>query len=101
MSLVQFQDENQAFQLMQSSWAKDIDPIISNPANQSLLLKNVVLVTGTNTINHKLGRKLQGWVVVRLRAAATIYDDQDNNIMPQLTLTLVSSAPVTADIEVF
>lgn len=85
----------------QDRWATFLNPVIDNVANQSILLQNVSLVAGNNVINHKLGRKLQGWKTVRVRAAATIYDTQDSNQTPQLTLNLFSSAPVVVDLEVF
>lgn len=86
---------------MQTKWATQLDPIISNPTVNNLILKNIRLSTGSNVINHKLGRVLQGWKPVRIRASATFYDTQDSNQTPQLTLVLVSSANVTIDLEVF
>lgn len=82
-------------------WASILNPIVANPANNSIILKNVQLAIGTNTINHKLGRNLQGWFIVRKRGSADIYDTQDSNQMPNLTLTLVSDAIVTVDLAVF
>ncbi len=86
---------------MQTKWAAAIDPILRNPSNNSIILKNVALATGTNVINHLLQAPLAGWKTTRVRAAATIYDLQDTNPTPSLTLLLVSSAPVTVDLEVF
>ena len=86
---------------MQTTWATALDPIIKNPANNSIFLKNIALVAGVNVINHKLGAKLSGWKTTRVRAAATFYDVQDTNPTPALTLMLVSSAPVVIDLEVF
>lgn len=85
----------------QTQWAQELNPIIANPTNNSIILKNVALVAGTNVINHLLSRNLQGWNPTRIRAAATIYDLQDANQTPQLTLVLVSSANVVVDLEVF
>lgn len=101
MSLTIFQTPVRELSMMQTSWAKEINPILSNPANLSSILKNITLITGSNTINHLLGRKLQGWKIVRQRSSASIYDTQDSNLTPDLTLSLVSSAGVTVDIEVF
>lgn len=101
MSLPQFQDDNRAFQLMQNAWATAINPFLRNPANQSLILKNIPLKTGSNVVNTLLGRTLQGWSVVRQRASASIWDSQDTNQTPQLTLVLNTSADVTIDLEVF
>lgn len=86
---------------MQTVWAGQLDPIIANPTISNIVLKSVSLITGTNVINHKLGRVLQGWKPTRVRASATFYDLQDSNQTPQLTLVLVSSANVIIDLEVF
>jgi len=87
--------------MMQNRWASILNPIVSNPVNNSLILKDVQLEVGANVIDHKLGRPLKGWSIVRKRASADIYDNQDFNQMPQLTLYLVSDAVVTIDLEVF
>lgn len=86
---------------MQTAWASQLNPVISNPSSQSLILQSVSLASGDNTINHLLGRKLQGWKIVRQRAAATFFDKQDSNSAPQLTLALNASGAVVVDIEVF
>ncbi len=96
-----FKTDDKDLILLQNKWSSILNPIISNPATSSLILKNVQLSSGTNVINHKLGRKLQGWNIVRLRGAASIYDDQDSNSMQDLTLVLVSNTQVLVDIEVF
>lgn len=87
--------------MMQNTWAQTLDPIISNPTTNPVILKNISLVTGPNAVNHRLGRKLQGWSLSRIRAAATVYDTQDSNPTPQLTLTLTASAPVVVDLVVW
>lgn len=67
-----------------------------------ILLKDIDLVSAsTNELNHSLGREIQGWIVVRQRASAIIWDDQDNNSRPELTLRLNTSADVTVDLWVF
>lgn len=87
---------------LQNRWSSLIDPVLMNPVNNSLLLKNISLVSGANVINHKLGRPLQGWFVTRMRSVAiSIYDTQDSNQMPDLTLTLNASAPCVVDLTVF
>lgn len=89
-------------QAMQTTWATALDPVISNPIVNGLLLQEQSLTTGANIINHKLGRKLVGWYVTRMRGvAASIYDTQDNNQTPQLTLNLNASTPVVCDLWVF
>lgn len=92
---------NLPFAQMLTKWASALNPLLANPVNSGSVLKNVQLSTGVNSIPHLLGVELQGWFIVRQRAAASIYDTQDQNQMPQLTLKLVSSAPVSVDLVVF
>ena len=89
------------WEIAQDRWAAQLDPVLALPQSQSIILKNVALINGTTVVNHKLGRNLQGWKIIRLRASATIYDNQDSNQTPNLTLILVSNAAVTVDLEVF
>lgn len=99
--LPQFQSDDRNFQLMQNSWGSILNPLVANPTLKNLVLENILLVMGSNVINHKLGRKLQGWKVVRQRSAASLYDTQDSNLSPDLTLVLVSDANVSVNLEVF
>jgi len=92
---------NKDLQMMQTKWKSELDPVLANPTTNSLILKGVSLSVGVNVINHRLGRKLQGWKLTRQRSMASIYDDQDTNQSPELTLILVSNAATNVDIEVF
>ena len=100
-SLPIFQSTDQNLMLLQNKWSSIINPTLVNPSLQCNILSKVALTSGTNTINHLLGRTLQGYRIVRQRGPASIYDSQDSNQQPQLTLVLVSSAAVTVDLEVF
>lgn len=71
------------------------------PTNDSVILNNVSLSVGSNTISHALGRKLLGWVIVRQRGYAMFYDTQDSNLIPDKTLQLVSDTAVVVDILCF
>lgn len=101
MALPIFQTPERILSMLQTRWASIIDPFLANPALDSIILPSVRLAVGTNVISHRLGRKLQGWSIVRQRSAASVYDTQDASTMPELTLTLVSSAAVVVDILVF
>lgn len=89
------------YEMMLTQWAQELNPLLKNPITSGIILKSVSLVSGNNVVNHLLGRKLQGWYIVRIRSASTIYDTQDSNQTPQLTLNLVASAPVIIDLAVF
>ncbi len=102
MALPIMNSDSQEMSMMQTRWAAVLDPVVANPIVQGSLIRNVALTTGTNEVNHKLGRRLQGWIIVRQRGPASVYDNQDSNsTMQALTLTLVSSAAVIVDLYVF
>ena len=86
---------------LQDNIANFVEPISDNVLLPGIILKNVALAVGSNTIQHKLGRLLQGWFIVRQRASASIYDTQDTNTSQTTTLRLTSSAVVTVDLYVF
>lgn len=87
--------------LMQQQLVRTLNPVFDCPIVGGTLLQAQVLRAGTNSINHKLGRKLVGWIVTRIGAISTIYDTQTANKTPELTLELVCSNPVTVDIYCF
>lgn len=92
---------NIPWDLADDRWAAIINPLLKSPANNSLILKNISLLAGNNVVNHRLGQNLQGWSIVRQRASGTVYDSQDSNQTPQLTLVLIASAPMVVDLMVF
>lgn len=99
--LPKFNTPDRIFSMLQTAWASKIDPVLQNPLINGRILKQVQLQTGTNQVNHGLQRALQGWFMVRQRSAGNVYDNQDNNTMPTLTLELVSDAVINVDIYVF
>lgn len=96
-----FQTNNKDMTLMQNSWSSQLNPLLSNASLQSNILKKVTLNVGSNNINHLLGRTLQGYRVIRQRTQSQIWDSQDTNQSPQLTLILNATAAVVVDLEVF
>lgn len=83
---------------MQTAWAASINPVLSLPINNGLLLRSIALVNGAFTFNHRLGRKMQGWILTDVNGSANIYRSQPLN---DITLTLTSSAAVVVDLFVF
>lgn len=100
-ALPKIHSQSKELMLLQTNWISKLNPVLANPTNQTSILKNITLRTGSNTVNHLLSRPLQGWIVVRRDGPATIYDKQASNQTPELTLVLVASAPVTISLEVF
>lgn len=98
LSLPIYRDDNQPFQLMQSRWSAELNPILALPILNGNMLNNISLAIGATVIPHKLGRKLQGWVITDINAASTIYRSGTLN---DKTLALTSSAVCVVDIWVF
>lgn len=86
---------------VQRNLVRVLQPVFNTPILGGNLLTQQTLAVGANSINHGLGRTLNGWQIVRQRAQADIWDSQDTNKTPQLTLALNSSAIVIVDIYCF
>lgn len=93
-----FQDPNKNLMLLQTSWSKEINPLLNNTLMNGQMLKDISLVTGANTINHLLSRKMQGWMLVDINAAVTVYRSQPMN---DKTLTLTASGNAIVSLWVF
>ncbi len=81
-----------------TKWKSELDPLLANPLNSVLLLKNIVLAVGANVINHKLQQLPQGWFLVDTNAAVALYRSAP---LTDTTLTLTSNAVATVTIGVF
>jgi hypothetical protein len=84
--------------LMQTKWAAQLNPLLSNLLTQGSLLINVQLINGVTVVNHLLGRKMMGWMIADQDAAASIYRSAPLN---DQTLTLTSNAATIARLWVF
>ena len=63
------------------------------------ILKDIALSTSATMVEHKLGRKPLGWIIVRKNAAQDIYESGSSLDTKYLTLT--AAGTVTASIWVF
>lgn len=89
---------NLDWQLMNPILASTLNPIIASPLSSASILKNIALIVGAMTINHKLGRNMQGWFLIDKQGPADIYRSAPFNAS---TLTLTSDTAVIVDIGVF
>lgn len=101
MNLPILQDANKNLVMLETRWASILNPVIANPLNSSIILKNITLSAGSNTVSTTLGRNLQGYIVIGQNAASDIYDSQSTNPTPSTTLLLNSSAACTVNLLVF
>lgn len=84
--------------IAQPRWASELNPLLAQPLSSANILDGVKLVSGSNVINHLLGRMMQGWFLSDINAAVTVYRSA---VMNDLTLTLTSSGAATVNIVVF
>ncbi len=98
MALPLFQTNIRELSMLETQWKSQIDPILANPLNNPSILKNISLINGATVINHLLGKTQQGWAIIDVNAAATIYRSAAFN---DLTLTLTSSAACIVNLMVF
>lgn len=98
MQLPLVKSEDQSVNLQSTRWKSQLDPLLANELNNTLLLMNISLSVGSNTINHKLGRLQRGWIIVDLTAPAQIYRSAP---LTSTTLTLTSDTDCTVSLAVF
>ncbi len=84
--------------LMQTTWATELNPLLKNQLTQGILIPNVSLINGVTVINHLLSRQQVGYIITDINAAATIYRSQPLNTK---TLTLTSNAAAVVSIWMF
>ncbi len=94
--------QSPAIEYFQSSTNAVFADIVNREILDGILLRDIPLLTGqTNLVNHKLQRKAVGYIVVRNNANSVVYDSQDTNDHPNLSLALLCSADTTVSLWVF
>ena len=96
--------DNEDIERVQNSLENVFRSIEACPLLDGHLLERVTLANGDNTISHKLGRRLRGWIITRHReTASNIVGRQKTNNATDRTLILNSSVAtaIVVDIWVF
>jgi len=98
VNLPMFQSSSTPLTLMQNKWKSILDPVLASPITNPQILRGVVLSSGDNVINHKLGATPQGWIISDINAAVSVYRNAPFN---DLTLTLNSSGSATINLVIY
>lgn len=98
-ALKKFYSTNSDIVNIQENVGNAVDPLIKNQFLNGQLINDIALVIGDNDISHKLGRKIQGWVIVDIDAVSNIY--RKTSTTPTLTIKLNSSANCTVSLYIF
>lgn len=93
--------ESEELSRVQTYVAQAIESLAASAILDGILIKNVQLASGTNSVQHKLNRALRGYLIIRKRSNVDIWDSQDSNSNPSKTLNLEASATVNVDLYVF
>jgi len=85
--------------LLSTKWKSILDPILSLPILDGNQINDIVAKVGLLVIDHKLGRKQQGWIVTdQTNSGLNLFRRGDFN---SLTLTLDCSSTGTFSIWVY
>ena len=75
--------------------------LTTQPGLSNNRIESVSLSTSVAHVAHKLGRRWRGWRVTDQNADATIYRDPTSTADQTKFISLLASASVTVDLEVF
>lgn len=100
-SFKKLQAKDTDLNMVQFNIEQFVKPLVDNVLLNHVLIKDVMLDVGDNVIDHKLGRQLQGYLVVKKSDNSNIYDKQTTNKTQTKTLVLNSSASVLISLIVF
>ena len=79
-----------------------INPVLNSAIIDGVILEDIDLVSGSFTsVEHKLGRKPRGYLVIRKSAAETVYEDVGDYDNRKLFIKLRASGTVTVNLWVF
>ena len=96
--------DDDSIESVQNSLENSFRSVEACPLLDGHLLERIDLVNGDNSISHKLGRELKGWIITRHRETTSdIIDRQTANAQSDQILILNSGAggTITVDIWVF
>lgn len=87
------------WELAQTKWAADLNPVISLPILAGVQINSISLkATTPKAINHLLQRLPQGWFLVDINASATVWRSA---LWTNTMITLESSADVTVSLYIY
>lgn len=85
---------------LQDNVAAALLPIQTKLILDGAFVSGVNLITGNNTVQHKLGRKIIGYFVVSQSAASTFFDDIQST-KSATSFVLCSGSPCSVNLWVF
>jgi len=89
-------------QRLQDSIAQSFQQFEKLPQLDSVIVKDITLSSAIdNLVEHKLGREIVGWQIIRQNANAVVYESTTINTTPSSFVILKASATCTVSILFF
>lgn len=85
---------------LQANVADALTPLQNKPILDGILLRSLSVLSGSNTIQHKLGRKIVGYFVVSQTAASGFHDDIQST-SSKTSFVLTATNPCTLNVWIF
>ena len=98
-ALKQIATKNQELDRVQDNIQTFSEVLTKIPFLDGVLLEDVILTTTEKLINHTLGRKPLGWIIVKKNAAQDIYES--GTTLQTRFLSLTAAGTVTVNLWVF
>ena|ERR1043165_2183268 len=86
---------------LQTNVEQAVAEVIRSPILNGRLIDSVALSTTVTKVEHKLGRPIRGYWVVRNNAGAVLQDNLDSESQPELYLPLIADLSCTVYLWVF
>ena len=87
---------------IQQSTANSLSQLTNNPLLSGILIEDIQLIFGENkSINHGLGRKIRGYLIVKKNNAIDVWMDPAAQSLPERLLVLTPSADAIISLYVF
>lgn len=83
MAIAKVQTTNKDINQLQNNISQTVGPLSANPMNTGIIVPDIDLAIGNNTVQTKLGRKIQGWQIARQQGPFSQITEvsEDNDIL--------------------
>jgi hypothetical protein len=86
---------------LQTNIEQAVAEVIRNPLIDGRIITGVSLTSTVTQLEHKLNRKIRGYLVLGNSAAALVYDNLSTEPKPELYLPILSTVPTVVNLWVF
>lgn len=100
-NFTQIWTDDQEVTRLQSHLKTVLNPLLELPISDGVLIKDLTINTADTLIEHKLGRRPEGFLITRLKSNSVIYESATANNEATRLIILIASATATADIYFF